>query len=135
MSTLAFFAGVFDGEGCVDVARQAKQYRLRVRVVNTCRNLVEALKERFGGTISTRKQTKKCKVAFEWSLSGAKAQGFLTKLRRFFIVKREIAALALEFARQKAKIFLNKPATRDTAPLDHLITKAREVNRRGANNG
>ena len=93
---LAWFAGFFDGEGCVGAYTRGRSYRASVRVVNTHLPTLEQYSRAFGGRITslTRSQEHH-RAAFVWSVTGDDASAFLEAILPFLREKKEQAALWL----------------------------------------
>ncbi len=90
--TLSYIAGFFDGEGCIGFARCRTSLHPRVLVTNTNIEILEELKNRFGGDIkplSLRKEN--WKQGFSLRLTWLNAMKFLTKIYPFLILKRRQA--------------------------------------------
>ena len=103
--TPQYLAGLFDGEGCIDVQRmypKAGRNRLYVRprvrmcMTDSARFLADALHAKFGGHICTRKgkQNQQNSWSCEW-LSGDAIRYILNLILPHLILKREQAKLAL----------------------------------------
>jgi hypothetical protein len=90
--TLAYVAGIFDGEGCVNftTSGQRRTMVLRAMVRNTDRALIEFLSKTFGGRIECSKnETKTWKESYCWRLDGDRAVDFLVSIEPWAKVKRE----------------------------------------------
>ncbi|MCJ7828131.1 MAG: LAGLIDADG family homing endonuclease [Dehalococcoidia bacterium] len=75
-STLAYTAGIMDGEGCISItcnkkksSRKGIEYRIRVNVANTNEWLVNWLKFNFGGCVTKARPRENCKQMYQWVLS------------------------------------------------------------------
>lgn len=107
---LAYFAGLFDGEGCIQLCRTTSRnwvsrpeggVGLFVNLVNTCREPMELLRERFGGSVSQKIKSPGSpskRRADYWLLSGKRAAHFLHSIHPFLRIKREQAEAVLVFA-------------------------------------
>jgi hypothetical protein len=102
----AFASGVFDGEGCVYLARLRPQssagrpaLNLQTVVVNTNLELLEWLHARWGGYIyGLNRRGPNDRAAWQWRLSGGRLAGcFLKDIAPYAIDKREIIANAINF--------------------------------------
>ncbi|CAK0880752.1 unnamed protein product [Prorocentrum cordatum] len=89
-SVLDYFAGFFDGDGCVSSSRSFGNRSLQMyQAENNVAVLVRFMKQ-FGGGIykgSSVKGSHQC--CFRWELSGERARGAASLLRRASVVKRE----------------------------------------------
>lgn len=105
MTKLAYLAGVIDGEGCIGIRRtkrtgscKSTRYSAAVTVGNTSRVLIEQLVRAFGvGCVTYRYPTKTKRACYLWSLSSRGAREVLRAVQPYLIVKREQAAVLLEF--------------------------------------
>lgn len=117
-----YFAGLFDGEGCITIARGRTRgsvrpsFELRCIVNMTTPGLgaLTALHRTYGGYL-TRHCRRKGVLSEQqsWVATGAPAAAFLTRVLPYLLVKRDEAEYALEF--HEAKLLLrNAPlAARD----------------------
>jgi hypothetical protein len=98
-ATEAYFAGFFDGEGYVGIARNSKkQFVLECSVTNTDYRPLAAMAEIYGGKIILLPRRKpQHKQAWRWSCQSKVAECFLRKIYTHTIVKRERIEIALEF--------------------------------------
>lgn len=103
---IAYFAGYFDGEGCIVVTtvhpERAKQsYRLDVSVTGIVKAPIERFHQAFGGTLvpypgySNSSTTRR--PIFRWAVQGKDAIQFLSYVLPYLVVKREQALVALTF--------------------------------------
>jgi hypothetical protein len=111
---LIYLAGLFDGEGCIHIAsskyldhgRKNPQYRLRIQITNTCKNLMDKIGS-FGFYVMERKDLKKnWKRCWVGHMYDRKAANLLRNLSPYLIVKKEEAILAIEFQDHKDKVGL-----------------------------
>ena len=91
---LAYVAGIFDGEGCVNFGRTRRTSFIRASIVNTYLPLLEALKARFGGDIAPRRRRGGWKRSYEWRIQWTRAVDFLDAISPWLIVKGRQAAVA-----------------------------------------
>ena len=104
--TPEYLAGLFDGEGCIDVQRcypkegKGRLYvrpRVRLCMADSSRPLMVLLHKAFGGNITTRKAKKKNQQdswSLEW-LNGEAMKTLLGTMLPHLILKVEQAKLAL----------------------------------------
>jgi len=104
--TPEYLAGLFDGEGCIDVQRmypKAGRNRLYVRprvrmcMTDSARPLMQMLRDRFGGHLVSRKAGKANQQnswSLEW-LNGDDMRRLLNLILPHLILKAEQAKLAL----------------------------------------
>ena len=91
----AYFAGIFDGEGCISVAignSGGDMPQLQINVSNQCRELVTELKKYYGGSISTQR------THFGWSIRNKSAETFLTDIEPYSIIKRNSIKIGIMLA-------------------------------------
>ena len=100
-----YLAGLFDGEGCIDVQRMYPKEgrnrlyvrpRVRMCMTDSSRFLADQLRAKFGGHICTRKgkQNQQNSWSCEW-LSGDAIRHILNLILPHLILKAEQAKLAL----------------------------------------
>ena len=95
---LAYFAGIFDGEGCVSIQPNKGQLTLTVDVVNTNFEVIENMHKYLGGHLSLRTQNKISPMRV-WYVRGHKCAESLKPLIPYLHIKREQALLAIEFSK------------------------------------
>lgn len=90
----SYAAGIFDGEGTVYISPSAgrlRQHMLMVAVANNNREVLEWLKERWGGSIQLAWSGR----TFRWCVPAQLARVFLEDVAPYVIVKREHIPTAL----------------------------------------
>jgi len=104
--TPEYLAGLFDGEGCIDVQRMYPKKgrnrlyvrpRVRMCMADGCRSLGEMLHGKFGGHFVSRKasgRNQQNSWSLEW-LSGAEIRRILGMILPHLILKAEQAKLVL----------------------------------------
>ena len=105
----AYYAGLFDGEGCVTIAKQSlgrgqRGYGLAVRVsVQMCdpAPLQQLQQDCGGGKLywHGRKEPQH-RALYGWVVTARQAEAFLTAIRPYVYLKGEQIDLALEFRRR-----------------------------------
>ena len=108
--TLAYLAGIIDGEGCIAIygyhgkwiashGKRSVVFRLDVKVGMGEPQAVEMLCATFGGSICTRGKMPigGIKPSYQWCVSGKLAIACLRQIVSYLHVKRSQAELALEF--------------------------------------
>lgn len=146
IATLAYMAGIIDGEGCIGINRRdhpngSTYYRMHVRVTNTDRRLLDWIAERWGGSVSGPLRNDygnasgRCRAVYQWQVSGDRAAAMLLGVRPFLVLKASQALLAVEF---QSTVLVNAPGVvRDRVTpelLDHrarLWESMRNLNRKG----
>lgn len=104
MLTHEYLAGLFDGEGCIQIRKDKTNgpfpsYCVIAQITMTNERVIHAVKESCDGRY--HKITWQCRnnnrPAYMWNLHAQKAADFLTALLPFLIVKKEEAAYAIAF--------------------------------------
>lgn len=144
---LAYMAGFFDGEGCVNMARSARGNGCfpRVLLVNTNREILEAFRAVYGGDIKSISHRKEgWKPSWIWRLSHSRAIKFLDDIYPWLILKHEqvLTAICWDEARpgtgkrwDKESVdllcarmaWLNRRGTRDADKIDPIIPIIQEM--------
>lgn len=86
----AWFAGLFDGEGCISLTYPARTFRIRVTISNTHKPTVDTLM-RFGGSIwkeSVRTQRRYKTQLYGWTSSGKAAVDFLKYIYPYTLTRK-----------------------------------------------
>lgn len=94
VDVLAYVAGIFDGEGCVNFCGRGRSHHIRVLVVNTNKELLDFFQQTFGGDIKHKKKRDGWKDAWEWRLQWTKAIDFLSAISPWLQVKNRQASVA-----------------------------------------
>lgn len=101
----AYFAGLFDGEGYVRVARWEKpssthiRYQITAGIGMTFKPVIDLLLQEFGGSIHINRhdlRNKNARPQHCWIVASQKASAFFKVIKPFLIVKRDEVELALE---------------------------------------
>jgi hypothetical protein len=104
--TLAYLAGIVDGEGHISIDRSKPNIQRRVSpryqpefvVVNTDRKLIDWLVLNFGGSVYTRKILKtNWKQSWTWKLGNQQAAEMCRQLIPYLMLKKEQAILLVDF--------------------------------------
>ena len=105
MYSMSYYAGFFDGEGCIMIKKPSKacmNYILEVRITNTYRPILEEYASRFGGTVHNGTRcSERHKEKWQWCISARKAYKFLLEITPFLCLKKPEAELAIEFQGKK----------------------------------
>ena len=101
---IAYLAGIVDGEGTIDIREKKGVYNIRIH--NTSRELIEWLKNEFGGLVTgdhdKRNRRFGYKKSYIWISSRAiDTFNLLKALYPFLIVKKERAKKGLEILSRK----------------------------------
>jgi hypothetical protein len=105
---IAYTAGLFDGEGCVDifkasVSKASKNPSFLLRVVITQKQglIMNWLKDNFGGNVQMSKR--KDNYIYRWDIRSQQAKHFLILIQPYVIIKKEQVDLAIEYEDRKGK--------------------------------
>ncbi len=96
-------AGIFDGEGTVNVVSQqedwGKHYIIQIWIYGTSEKLMKGLVKSFGGRYYLRPPTNWAKLPqYQWRPSGKKnREKFILGILPYSVIKEEQLKLALEF--------------------------------------
>lgn len=138
---IIWFAGLFDGEGCISVDRykpnpkageRSTKYRLKVRM-NMCHfPTMERVHSLFGGSMLYRKGYSSRNQADQgcWSVTGAKCLSVLQIIRPYLFTKAFDADIGMEFCDLLVSQKLHKTSKlsdKDLAERDALYVKLREA--------
>ena len=96
---VAYFAGFFDGEGCVRLNKQGKYYTLKIAITQTPNGLksLEIFREMFGGNIyHTKPRSPQQQETFSVELFCEKAKQALREMLPYLRVKRAQAQIAIK---------------------------------------
>ncbi len=110
---LAYFAGLFDGEGCIYISRQKQgkytTHILKARIYNLDLRPLRMAKRLYDGTLSfARKED--YRNQWYWEVGARKAVKFLKDILPYSIIKKDEIEVGLEF--QKANSELHKSSYR-----------------------
>lgn len=98
---LAYLAGVFDGEGCVMLARDGNDtYCLSVKISMCDKPILQKFRKAFGGSLLRLKRPasySKYKAIYMWQISTRKAEAALSQLQPYLIGKLNQVNTALRY--------------------------------------
>ena len=89
----AYAAGILDGEGSISITRNhsGRWPSPQVSVASNDRELLEWLRVRYGGTITTKQPRKpQHAVSYDWKLTDRRALRFLQIVRPYLVIERKI---------------------------------------------
>ena len=123
---LAYYAGLFDGEGCIHIARIHTQkrkltYQLVCRVSMYSLSVLEQLKTSFGGSIYCEKNhpiSNKYGLLWSWSIFSKGANSFLNQIKPYLRIKKSQAGLALQFQENKTRTHRGIPKTEEAVAVE-----------------
>ncbi len=98
---LAYMAGLFDGEGCIQILKQVRnnrrRYWLRCSLEMTNEYLPKLLQMHFGGSVRRRKLPLPRQNQWEWVVVTRTAYLFLKSVYQYLKIKKGEADVAFEF--------------------------------------
>lgn len=100
MISVEYVAGLFDGEGCINIctsnpSKGQTRTRLRASIGNTHREVLLLIQSVFGGSIRVLKGHHKPVYVLHWD--GGNAISFLSSVAPYLIIKSDQASLAAEY--------------------------------------
>jgi len=107
---LAYIAGIVDGEGCIQIQKNPTKFRspgysARVTVAMATTQVIQLLKELFGGNIYVQKIRNT--TMYRWEINSQQARRFLENIYEFLRIKDDQAQLAIELELRK-KMTVNR---------------------------
>lgn len=104
----AYAAGIFDGEGYVDIykatqSKASKSISLMLRVIVSQKDgrLMNWLQDNYGGHVTlSRKDTH---YIYRWDIRSKNAARFLEDILPYLQIKKDQALIALEFEKEKGR--------------------------------
>lgn len=136
----AYFAGLFDGEGCFNIRvhhpkkkPEASHYMCRLCLTNTCKTMMDWVLETFGGNYHKRTRDPKYKSVYHWNLSGPGMDKALICIYPYLRSKKRHAEVMMKFR----STFDPKRTSRMEIPEDIKLIRAeciqelRYLNHRG----
>lgn len=99
---LAYIAGITDGEGCINLygSRSAYNYAPRVSITNSSVELMELLKEEFGGSVTVMRDgthPDHPRKTYSWYLGYRNVGPFLYQIYPYLLIKKRQARLVLMY--------------------------------------
>jgi len=100
----SYIAGLFDGEGSITILRLKSNekcrrvssiHNLNIRIANTNKEVLEMVKELFGGGLHISNRTHR--ICYSWTASGNIAWNFLKHIIPFLRIKKQQAQLGIDF--------------------------------------
>jgi hypothetical protein len=102
LTDLAYFAGLFDGEGYIGIRRVSRTgwhgngtYALQLTIANTIRSPLDEAQAIWHGKVVKGQGTNR--PCFHWHLHGRMAAAFLQDILPYLRIKRQQAEVALEY--------------------------------------
>lgn len=124
---LAYAAGFFDGEGCINIAKWRQlcsetrepgtYYKLRIILANTYLPTLEWFQATWGGAINTKPIFGNRVQGYNWTLAQPQSARFLEEILPYLKQKRTEAELGLEFYRS------NRRFGRNARPVEYVADR------------
>ena len=89
---LAYFAGIFDGEGHLEYTKNISgpSFYTRLNVTNTDLRLMQWISQHFGGRVSIRSRVNlKWKPTYNWRVGGEKVFKLLLSIHSYSLIKQD----------------------------------------------
>ena len=147
----AYIAGLFDGEGCVEIGINSKTgvpTGISVRIALTSKGVLKELQSVLGGSLFKHNNRKpdKWKDQWYWALHSSHALMFLRGVRPFLRIKAAVADLAIEFEENRSTPIFNRDSLGrvcGTNPVSdtesdrrfYIFRQFRDLNKRGPRDG
>ena len=141
INNIIYFAGIFDGEGCVMIVKTMRikrkeispDYYLKLSISNTNKNIMEWIKDNIGGNyILYISKRQKEKDVYKWFLSGERAYNLLIKIFPYSIIKNKQIKIGMEFFNEKCNCQGRKKiSTEETLKREYYWKVMKELNKRG----
>lgn len=134
---LYYLAGFFDGEGSISLfprnPLKGSGYFLRVNVTNTNREVLDILKEHFGGRIIIiLKPGIIRKDCYRWTIESDKAGKFLITIRDKIRIKKERLEVAIKYLETVEKIPSGKIIPKEVQRKRKLLySLMKQLNKKG----
>lgn len=93
----AYMAGMIDGEGSFLVKKIGSTLQTRITVANTDKNVIDWMKETFGGCVWQQSVSGNRKPSYHYEMAGYAMRFHLLRLYPYFKIKKAHASLSLEF--------------------------------------
>lgn len=118
----AYLAGLFDGEGSVNIFKQSNRkdmnypaYFVEISIGNTHKGVLQWILEHFGGrlTDNAEQYSHRNQRTWRWRASSDEAYKTLVLMLPYLIIKKEQAQLAIEFRERQVafKAYSHNPLT------------------------
>jgi len=96
LKDLAYFAGLFDGEGWVHAQIAGRKTSVGLALANTNRTVLEWVKQRFGGRIYDKPSKKYKHKLWQWQMTGKRTLPLLKALEPILKIKGNELRIAIE---------------------------------------
>lgn len=137
---IAYFAGLFDGEGCVSITPRSntkrQTFRLQIHITSTNEWIIQQLRFAFGGSIHfvPENSERNWKASWRWWIGDQKALKFLEIVYPYLKLKKPQVELAIQFQKHKYRIGGAGSHPDEYISLDAGFYRLmRKMNKRGVN--
>ena len=135
----SYFAGLFDGEGCVGIrtmitknCERGMTYAMYCKVGMTNKEVIERLKETYGGSVNLKSENRAGRQdVWTWCAVGSKAKLFLNSIKPYCIVKKEAIDNALAFQARLDNYTAYRVSSNEFAIRTEYYNIGRRLNARG----
>jgi len=136
-------AGMVDGEGYLGLLRHnrkdRKQYMYRpvLAITSTDKEVIEWMKNSFGGYIGVRKDTRNTgrKTTYDWKICDTGMRWFLLKIKPYLRIKKERAELLNQIIKRIIWWKENRKGVKNSdeywKEMDILYWQLRKLNKKG----
>jgi len=98
IETISYIAGLFDGEGSINILRHKNYFSLTAAIGLTHKSTIDWLSSIIGGHIRiSKKSNKKHRTQYHWTVCSNQAAKFLRTIEPYLIIKRKECRVALRF--------------------------------------
>jgi len=123
-TTIAYFAGLFDGDGCIGLNQNGKFTRFSIQIDNSDPRVIEDLHLAFGGGKTRFKYMKWDRFMYRWVAYGKRGELILKTLYPYLRIKKEQAALTFLYRQYTGR-------RNCTKQRKEIVDKARALKDRG----
>lgn len=122
-SDIAYIAGFFDGEGCVNFQMVSGSTVLRCDITNTNPQILIQIQSIFGGRINSRKLKENWKVAYHLIIDSRHAVRFLDAISPYLKLKTNQATIAFMWEFLRNERLEKKLLRKDQEPMYILLRR------------
>jgi len=139
--TASYLAGYIDGEGYLGIIPNCHKssYTAKLKIASVDKEIIDWLKDSYGGSIWKRKFHNNSKDAYNWTLEGKNLLPFLEKVRPYLKLKKKQADLLIQKEKIKRDIHKYNKGARNgivyskeiKEKIDYFYKEIRKLNHRG----
>jgi hypothetical protein len=135
---LEYVAGLFDGEGCIQICKVMRQEHtqymhthLVVTITSSYLPVILQLKRQFGGHKIRVKKSVNYKTYWHWMAECRLGEDFLSVILPFLVIKKEQAILALKYRKTFKHTYKGSPVPDTIMQIrDDFRNQIRTLNKR-----